>query len=42
MVRADLRFLKVGFLPLLHKLVKERAGERRLFKSNPSPCPSPR
>jgi hypothetical protein len=29
--------LQLGFLPLLHRLVEERAGERRLAKRIPSP-----
>src|SRR5580693_199172 len=31
-----------ALLPLLHILVEERAGERRLDQAHPSPCPSPR
>jgi hypothetical protein len=40
--QAHLRVAQLGFLPLLHRLVEERAGERRLVKRNPSPYPSPR
>jgi hypothetical protein len=46
-IRREVRisvFGRLSFLPLLHRLVEERVGERRLatFHVVPSPCPFPR
>jgi|HubBroStandDraft_5_1064220.scaffolds.fasta_scaffold600979_2 hypothetical protein len=42
MIRRTSLFGSFVYLPLLHTLVEERAGERRLDLACPSPCPSPR